>query len=107
MRHNVVRAKVLPIKGKHYATKVEVTHPYGDVFTISVAMGIGDPSDNELLDMGVDRSGWEANVEVSDVWGGMVPVQSLFCYDHYQSSFELSVAEKIASVLDGTVLGEY
>jgi hypothetical protein len=98
---STVHAAVVAPYGKHYGTEIVVRHPQGHTFTFMVSMPVGDPSDNELAGMGTTRPMWEANAEVIGGWGVMVPVQSEFCFDHYQSAFELAVAERIASSLDG------
>jgi hypothetical protein len=104
---DIIHAEVRPLVGKHYGTKVVVSHPSGKKFDIEIWMPIGSPSEQELAEWKVDRSMWEANVKVPDGWGGMEPIQVMFPTDnHYQSEFEAAVAKRIAAALDGWVLEE-
>lgn len=99
-RH-VVSAEILPLDDKHYGTNIVLRLDNGQTTTLNIWIPVGDPSDNELAEMGIDRAGWDANVEVDDMWEGKVPVQEYFpCDNHYQSRYELEVCEEIVNVLE-------
>ena len=96
-----MKAKLLPLNGKHYGSVIEVTD--GDIKTsITVWCNANFiPSDRELADLGLTRKDWDTNAEIDDGWGGKIRVQDMdICSDgHFESQWQHELCKRIVKSL--------
>ena len=94
-------AKILPLYGKYYGTKIKIESGPASGSFIGVWVPTGEPSDREIESWGFTRSDWVNNVMVDDGWGGKAPIQSLdyVCDSHYESDISLRIASAIVEAL--------
>jgi hypothetical protein len=104
---HILDAFVMPLKDKHYGTQICLVLDNKETYHLNIWISGDDPSDEALQEWGVDREGYEANVEVDNGWEGTVPIQSIFpCDSHYQSQYELEVCQQIVDALTKVVRGD-
>lgn len=97
-----MKAELMPLKGKHYGTTIEITD--GEINTTITVWCTADyvPSDRELDAWGATRDGWNNNVEVDDGWGGTTPIREsdIVCDGHFESKWQHELCLKIVAALN-------
>lgn len=95
------KAKLLPLEGKYYGTKVKL--PYGQGVTFWLTFSDRDdnkayvPSDRELAEEGITREQWDNNeiIETHNGFGGDldIPAKELVeACDHFEDQYSYEVA---------------
>lgn len=100
---NKISAKLLPLEGKYYSTRVEIYLNKKGVGMIEVGVSSEYcPSDRELNGYGLTREDWDNNVEVENSWGYKVPLQSSDHWDgsHYENQTSYLIAKAIEEKLN-------
>ena len=101
-----MKARKLPLSGKHYGTVIEVKHPaYDHMITFTVWTPVGDPSAEEVESWGHGPDAWEENILVEDGWGlesELIPIRDAdyICDSHYQSAIEARICDDIVEALN-------
>lgn len=97
-----MKAKLLPLEGKHYGSKIEITD--GEISTIVTVWerGDGTPSERELALHGITKDQWDRNDMVDNGWGGTERVRELdmICSSHFESEWQYQLCKKIISAFD-------
>lgn len=96
---SMMLARKLPLRGKHYGTKVEIRHG-DDSRDITVWFSGGAPSPEQLDRIGVTRQQWDDNALIDDE-GYPELAQDMLDLSHYQSEVEAAIADRIAWALNG------
>jgi len=99
-----MKAELLPLKGKYYGTRIDITDGETRIGPIDLWFSDYTPSDRELEVYGVTREQWDNNsVEIDDGWGGKCKVRDadLFPDSHHETVKTLEVARIIVDAING------
>lgn len=81
-----MKAKLLPLEGKYYNTKILIEYNNGTSDTIAISASSNfDPSDREIERCGFTKEEWENNIVVDDGWGGKMNLQDGELFDGVHS----------------------
>ena len=100
-------AKLKPLKGKYYGTKITVTEHTEDPHNPIEAhieiwdSGDGTPSKRELEMYGYTEEQWENNSLIYDGWGKSPIREVIVCDSHFESKQTYGLALKIVEKLNG------
>ena len=102
-----MKAKILPLKGKYYTTKIEIKTSNGSLFTIDIPRLCNKPSIREIdklcKSLDITHKQYNENIEVVvDGWGGKQPIQSLDIIDssHMESHETYKAARYIEFMIN-------
>lgn len=97
-----MKARLLPLEGKYYGTRVQIELGPRNVAEISVWHSDGKPSERECATWGCTQADWVNDRLIDGGWGGKEPARRVFpCDSHYESQTSFEIAEKIVNAING------
>ena len=105
-----ITARLEPLKGKYYGTRVGYDIGDGRDRSIEIWCNTGRPSDREILSWGMTLEEYINDTEpkFDDGWGGKYTAKEyageMLCDSHHETQYSLLIATAIASALNGMEL---
>lgn len=109
MNYKPIKAEILPLEGKYYGTKIEISYEPdedGSLLPIEFTVWTGSephrPSTREIEYGGYTEEDWQNNILIDHIWGGKVNIQDLpyFHESHMETQGDYLKAKTLVDIIN-------